>query len=308
MSLDTLISFIKEKNNPTVVGLDPLLEYVPPDIVARNFDKYGEGLKGASYAILEFNKRLIDALYEIIPSVKLQAAYYELYGFHGIYAMKETVDYAKKQGLYVILDGKRNDIGSTACAYAAAYLGKTSVSEGKYEAAFDADALTVNPFLGSDGVIPFLSFGKAVFLLLRTSNPSSYEIQNLCVVDRETGKEKSFYLVLADYISSWGKKSIGDNGFSNVGAVVGATHPMELAELRLSMPDTFFLVPGYGAQGADASAVSGAFNKDGMGAIVNASRSVMCAWKNDPQFKFSDFDRAAKVYAEKMRDDILSFI
>lgn len=306
MSLDNLISCIKKKNNPTVVGLDPMLEYIPPSVAAPCFQKYGRNFKGAACALLEFNKRLIDALYQIIPCVKLQSAYYELYGFDGISVLKQTLDYARERGLYVIVDGKRNDIGSTATAYAKAYLGATSLSEGTDVPAFGADALTVNPFLGSDGVLPFLSFGKAVFILLRTSNPSSSEIQSLSVVGSSTSTVKSLYLVLADYISSWGKSSIGKNGFSNVGAVVGATHPAELAELRRLMPDTFFLVPGYGAQGAGAADVSGAFNKDGVGAVVNASRSVMCAWKSDSRFRESDFDKAAAAYAQKMRDDILS--
>lgn len=306
MSIDNLISCVKRKNNPTVVGLDPMLEYIPQSVILPCFEKYGRNLKGAACAVLEFNKRLINALYMIIPCVKLQSAYYELYGFEGVAALRHTADYARERGLYVILDGKRNDIGSTASAYARAYLGETSLLGGESLAAFGADALTVNPFLGSDGVLPFLSFGKAVFILLRTSNPSSYEIQNLRVEDVSTGNSKSFYLVLADYISSWGSDSIGENGFSNVGAVVGATHPAELAELRRLMPDTFFLVPGYGAQGAGAADVSGAFNKDGLGAVINASRSVMCAWKNDPRFGEDEFDEAAAVYAQKMRDDILA--
>lgn len=265
MSFDVLISKIKEKNNPTVMGLDPKLEYVP------EFIREGRSI---SEALFEFNKRLIDCTVDLVPAVKPQSAFYEMYGMEGMIALANTVKYAKSQGLYVILDVKRGDIGSTAQAYAEAFFGEASNGE---------DCVTVNPYLGSDGVLPFVSaaekYDKTIFALVKTSNPSSSELQDLDVGG------KTLYRKVGELVEEWGSGNIGENGYSRVGAVVGATHPDQLTELRAALPHTFFLIPGYGAQGGTAKDAARAFDANGNGAIVNSSRGLMCAYmkKNDPQ-------------------------
>ena len=299
--IDTLIEKIKEKGNPTVAGLDPKLAYLPEEMKKNAFDQYGETFEGAANAIFEFNKELIDALYDIVPAVKPQSAYYEMYGIEGIKCLKKTIDYAKEKGMYVILDAKRGDIGATSEAYATAYLGNTEIGE-KTETAFDADCLTVNPYLGSDGVLPFVkmceSRNKGIFALVKTSNKSSGELQDL----KSGGRY--IYEVVADLVKEWGSTTIGMYGYSNVGAVVGATYPEQAEVLRKLMPHTYFLVPGYGAQGGGAKDVVPCFNNDGMGAIVNASRSIMCAYMKNG----GSVGEAARQEAIRMRDDITSAI
>ncbi len=299
--IDVLIEKIKEKGNPTVAGLDPKLDYLPEDMIKRAFDKYGANFEGAANAIFEFNKELIDSLYDIVPAVKPQAAYYEMYGIEGIKCLKKTMDYARERGMYVLLDGKRGDIGATSEAYANAYLGKTEIA-GEAMPAFNADCLTVNPYLGSDGILPFVKKceedKKGIFVLVKTSNKSSGELQDLKI------DGKNIYEYVADLVKEWGSTTIGVNGYSNVGAVVGATYPEQAEKLRAQLPHTYFLVPGYGAQGGGAKDVAPCFNKDGMGAIVNASRSIMCAYKKNG----GGVGEAAREEAIRMREDILSVL
>jgi len=302
---DKLAKQIKLKNNPSVLGLDPKLEYIPESIKKKYFVKNVSYQKAAADCIIEFNKRLIDALYEVIPAIKPQLAYYEMYGIEGIRAFYETISYAKEKGLLVIADGKRNDIGTTAQAYAAAYLGKTPIN-GTEQEAFDVDALTVNAYLGIDGVKPFIEEceknDRGIFILVRTSNPSSGQLQDLKLQDGRT-----IYEAMADLVNQWGGTTIGECGYSSVGAVVGATYPIQLSELRKRMPKAWILVPGYGAQGGTAQDVAVAFDKNGLGAVINASRSLMCAYKLEAwkdKFTHEDFEKAARAEAERMRDEI----
>jgi orotidine-5'-phosphate decarboxylase len=306
MFIDKLIERIKEKNNPTVVGLDPRLEFVPQFIKNKSFKEYGIGLKGAAYAILEFNKKIINAVYDIVPAVKPQIAYYEMYGVDGVDVFYKTVKYAKSKGLLVIADGKRNDIGSTAEAYSTAFLGKTKIDGDLEEAAFDADALTVNPYLGYDGIKPFVDNckknDKGIFILVKTSNKSSGQLQDIL-----TQHGKSIYEIVAEHVEEWGRSCIGSYGYSSVGAVVGATYPNQAKILRAVMKHAYILVPGYGAQGGTARDVAHSFKPDGLGAIVNASRSVMCAYQSDIwKSKYSEdrFDEASRAEAIRMRDDL----
>lgn len=311
MFIDRLITEIKIKNNPTVVGLDPKLEYVPSFIIENAVNQYGNTLKGASEAILEMNKKLIDAVYDLVPAVKPQLAYYEMYGVEGIRAFDETCKYAKSKGLLVIADGKRNDIGTTAEAYSKAFLGKTDLVTGTdgqilQQAAFDEDALTVSPYLGVDGVKPFVDdckqFNKGIFVLVKTSNKSSGQLQDLVTQDGRT-----IYEIMASYVDEWGSEVVGEYGYSSVGAVVGATYPEQAKKLRQIMKRAYILVPGYGAQGGTATDCANSFNEDGLGAIVNASRSVMCAYKSDrwkKDFSEKQFAEAARAEVIRMRDDL----
>lgn len=299
MALDRLIEKIVEKQNPTVAGLDPKLSYIPDFIKEEAFAKYGKTLEGAAEAILVYNKALIDALCDIVPAVKPQAAYYEMYGWQGVRALTETIVYAKSKGMFVITDGKRNDIGTTMEAYATAHLGVTDV-DGTEAAAFGADALTVNGYLGADGIVPVINVSKkmdtGMFVLVKTSNPSSGELQNLELEGSET-----IYLHMGNLCEEWGKELMGKYGYSGVGAVVGATYPQQLTELRKELTHTFFLVPGYGAQGGTAKDIAGAFDSNGLGAIVNSSRGIMCAWQKEDGCKPEDFAAAARREAEKMK-------
>ena len=301
MALDRLIEKIAELQNPTVAGLDTKLEYVPESVQEASFQKLGKTLEGAADAILTFNKGIIDALCGIVPAVKPQCAYYELYGWQGMRALRGTIDYAKSKGMYVITDGKRNDIGSTMQAYAAAHLGETDVG-GEKIAAFGADALTVNGYLGTDGIDPLLKvcaeYGKGIFILTKTSNESSDELQNQPFEGGE-----ALYEAMGRFCEEWGKSLPGRHGYSGVGAVVGATWPDQLKELREMLPNTFFLVPGYGAQGGTADDVRFAFDKNGLGAVVNASRSILCAWKKQGTAA-ADYAEAAAKEAVRMRDAI----
>ena len=303
MSLDKMIEKIAALQNPTVAGLDPKLDYIPQYIRDQAYAKYGQTLEGAAEAILQYNKGLIDALCGIVPAVKPQAAYYEMYGWQGVRTLCETIRYAREKGMYVILDGKRNDIGATMESYAAAWLGLTQI-EGKLESAFGSDALTVNGYLGSDGINPLLKVcsegDKGIFVLVKTSNPSSGELQ-----DRALATGETIYRAMGAACEEWGKSLPGKYGYSGVGAVVGATYPAQLGELREAMPSTFFLVPGYGAQGGGAKDVAPGFDRNGLGAIVNASRSILCAWKKTNAAP-EDFAKAAAAEAVRMRDDIMS--
>jgi orotidine-5'-phosphate decarboxylase len=305
MFVDRLITAIKKYDNPTVAGLDPTLDYVPAAIRNEAFRVYGNNFRGAAEAIIVFNKRLIDALCDIVPAVKPQLAYYEMYGIEGIRAFDETCRYAREKGLLVIADGKRNDIGTTAQAYSAAYLGKTKIDDSVHSA-FDADALTVNPYLGYDGIKPFINdcaeSGKGIFVLVKTSNKSSGQLQDLVTQDG-----KHIYEKVAELVNEWGSDVISENGYSSVGAVVGATWPEQAAVLRDIMKKAYILVPGYGAQGGTAQDAVRSFNDDGLGAVINASRSIMCAWKSERwQGKYSEdgFDQAARDEAIRMRDEI----
>ena len=293
--MDLMIKKIIEMNSPVVAGLDPKLDYVPAYIQTECFAEYGETAEGAARALLRFNKALVDELCEVVPAVKVQAAYYEMYGIEGMKMLYETVDYAKSKGMYVILDGKRNDIGSTAQAYSCGWLGKTQIGA-KSEAMSGADCLTVNPYLGSDGILPFVedckTYDKGIFALVKTSNPSSGELQDL-VIDG-----KPLYEKVAELVSGWGADNVGEYGYSAVGAVVGATYPQQAKRLRAAMPHTYFLVPGYGAQGAGADDVAVSFDKEGLGAIVNSSRAIMCAYKKTGDEKH--FAKAAKDEAVDM--------
>ena len=310
MFIDVLIDGIKEKENPTVVGLDPKIEFVPSFIREKCFKEYGTNLRGAAEAVLAFNKKIIDAVYDVIPAVKPQLAYYEVYGTDGLAAFNETVKYAKSKGLLVIADGKRNDIGSTAEAYSSSFLGKTAISGDISMPAFDVDALTVNPYLGYDGIKPFIDdcrkHDKGIFVLVKTSNKSSGQIQDLL-----TEQGRSIYEIIAEYVDEWGKSLVGKYGYSSVGAVVGATYPNQAKILRKIMKTAYILVPGYGAQGGTARDVSHSFRSDGLGAIINASRSIMCAYMSDTWKSTYDeehFDGACRAETIRMRDDINSAI
>ncbi|MDD2418163.1 MAG: orotidine-5'-phosphate decarboxylase [Oscillospiraceae bacterium] len=304
MSLDRLIDAIKRTGNPSVAGLDPKLEYIPEYIVKTAFDEHGQTLEGAAEALWIYNKGIIDALCDIVPAVKPQAAYYEMYGWPGMRALALTIEYAKSKGMYVITDGKRNDIGSTMEAYASAHLGVTRVGSNKISA-FGGDALTVNGYLGKDGIMPLLevckSFDSGIFVLVKTSNPSSGDLQDKIIEDRPV------YYHMGQLCEEWGRMLPGKYGYSGVGAVVGATWPEQLSELRAQLPHTFFLVPGYGAQGGGAADVKGAFDNDGIGGVVNSSRAILCAWKKEgcaPE----DYASAARREALRMKDDITAVI
>jgi len=300
MSLDRLISKIIATNNPTVLGLDPKLDFIPDGIKVEAFEAHGKTLEGAADAILRFNKALIDAVHDIVPAVKPQAAFHEMYGWQGVRAMAETVSYARSKGMFVIADCKRGDIGSTMAAYADGWLGTTVVGGCPF-APFGADALTVNGYLGSDCMVPLIKVcqgnDKGVFVIAKTSNPSSGELQDLTV--GENGR--TVYETVAELCKRWGEDLPGKYGYSGIGIVVGATYPEQLKQLRKDYPSLFFLVPGYGAQGGGGKSVAGAFDKDGMGAIVNASRSLMCAWQKSPEL---DFFEATRAEALRMKMDI----
>lgn len=303
--MDRLIAAIRKKQNPTVAGLDPKLSYIPDFIKSASFAQYGETLAGAADAILTFNRGLIDALAPVVPAVKPQCAYYEQYGWQGMRALYETIRYAREKGLYVITDGKRNDIGATMEVYGQAHLGTTETG-GQAVPAFDGDALTVNPYLGTDGIAPLLPVCKArdrsIFVLVKTSNPSSGELQ-----DRKLEDGRTLYATVGALCETWGEDTRGTDGYSRVGAVVGATYPAQLRELRAALPHTFFLVPGYGAQGGGAKDVAPAFDNKGLGAIVNASRSILTAWQKVGAAQ-ADYAKAAAEEAVRMRDAILGEI
>ena len=304
MSFDSLQEKIIQKKNPTVAGLDPRPEQIPPHILKEAYGRYGETLEGAAQAVWQFNQGLMDALCDVVPAVKPQAAYYERLGWHGMAVLERTIAYAKEKGLFVIADIKRGDIGSTAQAYADAWLGETQVG-GAALTAFGADCVTLNGYMGSDTVGPFVEtckkYDKCLFLLAKTSNPGSGELQNL------TAGDKLVYQLLGDMAEKLGEGTQGKYGYGLAGAVTGATWPEELRELRARLPHTFFLVPGYGAQGGTAADVKYAFNEKGHGAIVNSSRGIMCAWKKTGNNGL-DFAQAARDAAIAMKEDIGQFV
>ncbi len=298
--IDRLVENIKKTNAPIVVGLDPMLAYVPEHIKTEAYREYGETLEGAADAIWQFNKGIVDATYDLIPAVKPQIAMYEQFGIPGLIAFKKTVDYCKEKGLVVIGDIKRGDIGSTSTAYAVGHLGKVQVGYNKY-AGFDEDFVTVNPYLGTDGVKPFVDVckeeNKGIFVLVKTSNPSSGEFQDK-IVDG-----KPLYELVGKMVDTWGSEVIGRSGYSAVGAVVGATYPEMGKVLRDIMPKSYILVPGYGAQGGKAKDLVHYFNEDGLGAIVNSSRGIIAAYKQD---KYASF--GPEAYADASRQAVVDMI
>ena len=300
-AIDILIDKIKETGNPTVMGLDPRYEMIPECV--RN--KYAKTLEGAAQAILEYNKALIDATCDIVPAVKPQVAFYEMFGIEGMKVFNETCKYAKEKGMVVIADAKRGDIGSTAQGYSNAFLGKTPLDEVELDI-FNVDFLTVNPYMGTDCVKPFIEdckkYNKGLFVLVKTSNKSSGEIQDLVLQNGRT-----IYEIVAELVNEWGKDLIGENGYSSIGSVVGATYPAQLKELREIMPSSYFLIPGYGAQGGKAEDIALGFDSDGLGGIVNASRSLMCAYKSDlwkDKFTEEEYAEATRAEAVRMRDEL----
>ena len=303
MSFDRLIEKIIEMKNPTVVGLDPRLEYIPEFVKKPYFEADGQTLKSASKAIFKFNQMIIDEICDVVPAIKPQAAYYEMYGYQGMKTLVKTIQYAQIKGMFVMTDGKRNDIGATMEAYTSAHLGEVKVGENTFEP-FGADALTVNGYLGTDGIEPLLKVckekDKGIFVLVKTSNKSSGELQDRLI------DGVPVYAIMGDMCENWGKDQIGRYGYSSVGVVVGATYPQQLTELRQRLPHTMFLVPGYGAQGGGAEGLKGAFDERGLGAIVNSSRAVMCAYKKEGCDE-RDFAKAARREVIRMRDDITSY-
>ncbi|MEK9132206.1 MAG: orotidine-5'-phosphate decarboxylase [Patescibacteria group bacterium] len=297
---DRLIAAIKAKGSPICVGLDPQLAHIPEFIKGPFEAKKAKSFDAASEAIVEFNKGIIDAVHDLVPVVKPQFAFYVQYGFAGVWAFEETCKYAQEKGLLVIADAKCNDIGSTAEAYSSAFLGETELF-GEKVSPMGCDAVTVNPYLGYDGIKPFLTAckdkGKGIFVLVKTSNPSSGDLQ-----DRDLKDGMKNYELIAHFLESWGADEIGENGYSSVGAVVGATYPAELQKLRRLMPHTFFLVPGFGAQGGTGSTVKAAFNKDGYGAIINSSRGIIFAWEKEKDER--TYATAARAAVLQMKKDL----
>ena len=291
MITDRLIEKIIDLQNPTCVGLDTLFDYLPEDMKAGVTT-----FEGVAERVFDFNKKLIDTLYDIIPSVKVQIAYYEMYGVAGMKAYEETLKYAAEKDLVVIADAKRNDIGSTASCYAKTFLGETQVN-GVAHKAFPADYVTVNGYLGTDGIAPFVDEcvknNKGIFALVKTSNPSGAEVQNLLLQDGTP-----IYEMMGGLVEKWGENTIGSYGYSAVGAVVGATHPTEAARLREVLPHTFFLIPGYGAQGGNAEMLKSCFGKNGLGGVVNNSRGILCAYKKNGG-TYYDAARAATIAMQK---------
>jgi len=336
---DRLMDEIDAKHNPSCVGLDPRFDSIPRRIKEECRRKHGETFEGIGACILEFNKAIIDNVKDQVPAVKPQMAYYECYGPAGVKAFMDTVDHARKRGLLVIEDAKRNDIGDTAKAYSEGHLGTVSFWGGR-RACFDVDAITVNPYLGSDGVKPFVedcaAHGKGIFVLVKNSNPSSGELQDLLSISehpalrdiqREVGEAGNArlsdviglmsqadrtvvapnYISMASRVAEWGADVVGERGYSSVGAVVGATYPGEARTIRQTLPSAYFLVPGYGAQGGAAADAMTSFNADGYGAIVSSSRGIIHAYQTDQfknRFKEDEFDRAAGAAAGSMRTEL----
>lgn len=299
--MDRLINKIKETNNATVIGIDPNYENIPKCIKS----KYDESMSGVAQAILEFNKTLVDATYDIIPAVKINIAFYEMYGLEGMKTFEKTCNYAKEKGMIVIADIKRGDIGTTARAYSNAFLGKTKIGE-KEESIYDVDFVTLNAYMGIDAIKPFIEdskkYNKGAFILVKTSNPSSGELQDEKL---ETGEE--IYTKVAKLVEKWGEELRGEYGYSSISAVVGATYPKQLEDLRKIAPHTFFLIPGYGAQGGKAEDIALGFDENGIGGIVNSSRGLMYAYKSDlwkDKFAEEDFAKATREEAIRMRDEL----
>lgn len=302
--IDQLIRRIEETENPTVVGLDPQLSFIPKHLKEEAFEEFGKTPKGAAKSFLAFNRGIIDEVHDLVPAVKPQVAMYEQYGHEGIKAYMETIDYAKKKGLIVIGDIKRGDIASTATAYSKGHIGRVDV-EGILHEVYKEDFITVNPYLGYDSIEPYISdmeqYDKGLFVLVKTSNPNSREIQNL-VTDGELLYEK-----VAKLLKGWGERTLGESGYSRMGAVVGATHPDDAARIRQILPHTFFLVPGYGAQGATAEDLKPNFNPGGRGAIVNSSRGIIAAYKKEEygkEYSEQEYHKAARQAVLDMKKDL----
>ncbi|GAA6295967.1 orotidine-5'-phosphate decarboxylase [Enterocloster asparagiformis] len=297
--IQQLIEKIKKTKAPICVGLDPMLNYIPEHILKKSYSEFGETLEGAADAIWQFNKEIVDHTYDLIPSVKPQIAMYEQFGIEGLKSYQKTVDYCQEKGLLVIGDAKRGDIGSTSAAYATGHLGKVQVG-GKTYSGFHTDFLTVNPYLGTDGVKPFVdvcnSDDKGLFVLVKTSNPSSGEFQDRLIDGRP------LYELVAEKVVEWGDTCM-DGDYSNVGAVVGATYPEMSKILRKLMPRTYFLVPGYGAQGGTAADLAHCFNEDGLGAVVNSSRGIIAAYRQE---KYKQF--GPEHFAEASRQAVIDMV
>ena len=302
--IEKLVERIKKLEAPIVVGLDPTLNFVPGFLLDKAVNEKGETLEAAADAIFEFNKKIVDAVYDLIPAVKPQIAMYEQFGIPGLMAFKKTLDYCHEKGLLVIGDAKRGDIGSTSTAYAIGHLGKVKIGSTEI-APIDTDFLTINPYMGSDSVVPFVEEckknDKGLFILVKTSNPSSGEFQ-----DQKVGK-KAVYELVGKKVDEWGAELV-KNGYSDVGAVVGATYPEMGEVLREIMPKAYILVPGYGAQGGTAAELKPFFNKDGLGAIVNSSRGIIAAYKQDKYAEYGaeGFAEAARAAVIDMKNDIAS--
>ena len=302
--IEKLVNRIKKLNAPIVVGLDPTLNFVPKFLLDKAINEKGETLEAAADAIFAFNKEIVDAVYDLIPAVKPQIAMYEQFGIPGLMAYKKTLDYCHEKGLLVIGDAKRGDIGSTSTAYAIGHLGKVKIGSTEI-APIDADFLTINPYMGSDSVVPFIEEckknDKGLFILVKTSNPSSGEFQ-----DQKVG-EKAVYELVGKKVDEWGLDTVKE-GYSDVGAVVGATYPEMGKVLREIMPKAYILVPGYGAQGGTAAELKPFFNKDGLGAIVNSSRGIIAAYKQEKYAEFGaeGFAEAARAAVIDMKNDIAS--
>ena len=302
--IEKLVERIKKLEAPIVVGLDPTLNFLPKHLLDKAVNEKGETLEAAADAIFEFNKKIVDAVYDLIPAVKPQIAMYEQFGIPGLMAYKQTVDYCHEKGLLVIGDAKRGDIGSTSTAYAIGHLGKVKIGSTEI-APIDTDFLTINPYMGSDSVVPFVEEckknDKGLFILVKTSNPSSGEFQ-----DQKVGK-KAVYELVGKKVDEWGAELV-KNGYSDVGAVVGATYPEMGEVLREIMPKAYILVPGYGAQGGTAAELKPFFNKDGLGAIVNSSRGIVAAYTQDKygEYGAEGFAEAARAAVIDMKNDIAS--
>lgn len=302
--IQKLIAGIEKTGAPIVVGLDPMLSYIPEHITKKAYEQYGETLKGAGEAIWQFNKGIVDAVCDLVPAVKPQIAMYEQFGIEGLLAFEKTVRYCKEKGLVVIGDIKRGDIGSTSEAYAVGHLGKVQVGSKEYYG-FDEDFATVNPYLGSDGVKPFINVcrkeKKGLFILVKTSNPSSGEFQDRLIDGRP------LYEIVGEQVAKWGEELMGDS-YSYVGAVVGATYPEMGKVLRSIMPKAYILVPGYGAQGGKGADLVHFFNKDGLGAIVNSSRGIIAAYKQEKYASYGseNYADASRAAVLDMKEDIAS--
>lgn len=300
--INRLVEKIKKTNAPIVVGLDPMLDYIPTHVLQKSFSEFGETLEGAADAVWQFNKAIIDTTYDLIPAVKPQIAMYEQFGVEGLRAFQKTVDYCHEKDLVVIGDIKRGDIGSTSAAYAVGHLGKVKVGQNSYKV-FDEDFVTVNPYLGTDGIKPFVDIckeeDKGIFILVKTSNPSSGEFQDRLI------DGKPLYEHVAEKVALWGEGHMGKE-YSNIGAVVGATYPEIGKVLRKVMPKTFILVPGYGAQGGTGKDLTHYFNEDGLGAIVNSSRGIIAAYKQEKYagFGVGNFADASRQAVIDMTEDI----
>jgi orotidine-5'-phosphate decarboxylase len=303
---DRLNAEIKKKGSAICVGLDPRLDQIPVFIRDKMQAKHKSLFTAAAESIIEFNKGIIDAVCDLVPIVKPQVAFYEQYGAEGFRAYEETFAYSREKGLLTIADTKRGDIGSTAEAYAKAFLGKVDLF-GQESFTFDADAITVSPYLGYDGIKPFIKesqkYGKGIFVLVKTSNASSGDLQDL-----QMKNENTVYEIVANYLESWGADDLGQDGYSLLGAVVGATYPAQAKKLRTIMPKSIFLVPGYGAQGGTSADVKACFNDDGLGAIVSSSRGITFAWENSDKYTEKDYAEAAREAVIKMKEDLASVL